>query len=616
MKRLTLLAALLLPVLQAGAQHATIMAEELVYELSSPTNGQYSVHRKVLVHNEKGLPTAAFWEFTDAFHSVASFSGTITYQGKSRKIKKDDLINHSLTDGLADDAAICLYQPSSPYPFTVEYDYTVSCKKGIASFPTFMPLDRENVSLVGSSYTLIVPSGFAIQYFASEEPTVEKGKQDRYQWKFAMPDGFREEHLMPSILTIVPYVFSSPVDFSYGGTTGSQRTWKDIGLWLYGLQDGAQDLPDDAAAKFREMTKDCKTTEEKVAVLYRYLRDYTRYVSIQLGIGGLKPFPASTVYKSGFGDCKALSNFMKAALAAVGVESDYFAVSTSHATLFPGYVSIGQMDHVMLAVPLKEHRDTLWVECTNPVIPLGYRHDDVAGHEVLLVKQDGGERVRVPSYPDSLRCSSVRAEITVRADGTASLKAVKSLKLDRTEAYLEFSSEKPEDQARILTGGWNLHAENLRVQSIKDNLDQNAYRGRDFCPQIDITFTADVFNFAKVNGNRIFIPANPVAKSLNVQRQERVNDIRVGRSSTITDTVVFRLPEGYRIESLPKDMEEACDWDTFTSRVRVEEDGTVVLVQTFAIHKGAFPKERYESYRAFAKVVNRSYGSSIVLVKD
>ena len=154
------------------------------------------------------------------------------------------------------------------------------------------------------------------------------------------------------------------------------------------------------------------------------------------------------------------------------------------------------------------------------------------------------------------------------------------------------------------------------MQSIQDNFNQPGYRGRDFCPQIDITFTADVFNFAKVNGNRIFIPANPVAKSLNVQRQERVNDIRVGRSSTITDTVVFRLPEGYRIESLPKDMEEACDWDTFTSRVRVEEDGTVTLVQTFVIQKGAFPKERYESYRAFAKVVNRSYGSSIVLVKE
>ena len=350
MKRLTLLAALLLPFIQAGAQHATILTDELVYELSSPVSGQYSVHRKVLVHNEKGLPTAAFWEFTDAFHSMASFSGSITYQGKSRKIKKDDLINHSLTDGLADDAAICLYQPSSPYPFTVEYDYTVSCRKGIASFPTFMPLDRENVSLVGASYTLIVPAGFAIQYFASSEPVVEKGRNDRYQWKFAMPDGYREEHLMPSILTFLPYVYASPVDFSYGGTTGSQRTWKDIGLWLYGLQEGAQDLPDEAVAKFREMTKDCKTPEEKVAVLYRYLRENTRYVSIQLGIGGLKPFPASTVYKSGFGDCKALSNFLRAALAAVGVESDYYAVSTSHATLFPGYVSIGQMNHVMLAV--------------------------------------------------------------------------------------------------------------------------------------------------------------------------------------------------------------------------------------------------------------------------
>ncbi|MDY6463626.1 MAG: hypothetical protein SPK80_03350 [Bacteroidales bacterium] len=215
-----------------------------------------------------------------------------------------------------------------------------------------------------------------------------------------------------------------------------------------------------------------------------------------------------------------------------------------------------------------------------------------------------------------MRCSSVRAEITVRADGSASLKAVKSLKLDRTEPYLDFSSEKPEDQARILTSGWNLHAENLRVQSIQDNFNQPGYRGRDFCPQMDIAFTADVFQFAKVNGNRLFIPANPVAKSLYVQRQERVNDIRVGEGSTLTDTVVFHLPAGYRIESLPKDDEESCDWDTFSSRVRVGEDGTVTLVQTFVIQKGAFPKERYESYRAFAKVVNRSYAASIVLVKE
>ena len=154
------------------------------------------------------------------------------------------------------------------------------------------------------------------------------------------------------------------------------------------------------------------------------------------------------------------------------------------------------------------------------------------------------------------------------------------------------------------------------MQSIKDNLDGPGYRGRDFCPQMDISFTADVFQFAKVNGNRLFIPANPMAKSLYVQRQERVNDIRVGEGSTLTDTVVFRLPAGYRIESLPKDVEEACDWDTFSSRVRVGEDGTVALVLTFVIQKGAFPKERYESYRAFAKVVNRSYGTSIVLVKE
>ena len=53
----------------------------------------------------------------------------------------------------------------------------------------------------------------------------------------------------------------------------------------------------------------------------------TRYVNVSLGVGGWQPIAAKDVYKHGYGDCKALSNYMKALLKEAGITAHYTLVN-------------------------------------------------------------------------------------------------------------------------------------------------------------------------------------------------------------------------------------------------------------------------------------------------
>ena len=303
---------------------------------------------------------------------------------------------------------------------------------------------------------------------------------------------------------------------------------------------------------------------------------------------------------------------MQAMLEAVGIHADYTLVNTDRARFLKDYSGIGQMNHVMLCVPLPERQDTLWVECTNPSVPLGYRHKDVAGHDVVLVTPEGGAPVRVPVYPDSLSRRIHHIDIDLREDGSAHIDIRKELYLDYTEGWLDFREWSSEDRLSGLTQGLKIQPQDLKVTGIMDNF--RDYDGSRFCPRMEIDYSFDTRQYATTGKDRLFLPATPFNNALTVQRGTRQNEIVNGSVFTLRDEIHFHLPEGYSLESLPAPVETDSEWGAFKAIVSQDEGG-VTLIHEFRLKRFHEPAEQYDSYRTFVREVNKAYGKELVLVK-
>lgn len=613
MKKILSLTLLLLwgTLLHAQDYHAIVLKDKQEFRMASELTGKLQVSRVVCVQDEEGLSEGTFRVYTGAFEKLTAFKGSITYaDGRTEQISKGDLLTLSLADGLADDEYVTGYVPSGKYPFTVSYDYTVEYRRGIAVFPLWAPVVSEKTRLLEGSYTVRFPDGYGVNSYSVGLPAPVQTSSE-LSWTLSNFVSHTAEHIMPE--PVIPRAYACPIVFTYDKNQGMQDTWENLGTWESFLLLDLDDLSDATRKRVHDMTDSCTDELEKIRILYEYLRTKTRYVSIQLGIGGFRPFKASVVDKTGFGDCKALSFYMSCLLREAGIESYYTVLNTKRKKFFPGYPSFGQTDHVMLSVPLKSTNDTLYIECTNPDTPLGYRHEDIAGHDVLVIADYKGHLVEVPSYPDSLRRVENRCDVQLHANGSADLKVTSLYALDEAEPLFSFRSASEESRITLLSSQMDIQTQNLKVTGIRDNFKE--YDGPSWYPVMEIDFSLTANTYARSGGDRIFVPVNSMAKRLFYQRGERINPIETKSVRNLRDIIVLHLPDGYSVESLPAMVERDEDWGRFHSDFRVE-DRTVVIDQSVQLKKCTADKSRYPEYRDFARTLNKAYGSTIVLKRD
>ena len=384
------------PIAMTSSQKAVIEESLTDVVCESATHAVAHYKEVTTIQNEQGASLANFVCACSKNDKLSDFKGQVVdASGKViRKFKESDLKRTEYSPYLAiDDYQMYLEYTPPTYPITIIYEWTMDSRDNLIEFPRFCPLSDYDVALKKAVYRLAFPKDMQIRHSLkniAQDVSITQVSQDTQLLTLELADlpAFQEEAYARPLHERLPIAYFAPTDFVYYGTKGSLRNWNDYGKWEYSLIEGSDALPETLRQKLHQLTDNLTSKREKVEVLYHELEKTTRYVAVLLGIGGQKPMPAATVSKSGFGDCKGLSNYMRAMLKEIGIASNYIPISTTNYRLLPDFASAGQMNHVILQVPLE--KDTLWLECTNPQLPLGYVHEDIAGHDAIEVNEHGG----------------------------------------------------------------------------------------------------------------------------------------------------------------------------------------------------------------------------------
>src|SRR5688572_3487196 len=310
---------------------------EQAMQIRSPSRYIVKEHVIFTILNESGAAHLNFYEGIDKFNAVTDIEVKIyTASGREvKRYKKRDFTTQAAYDGVSlvtDDKVMFVEAPSPGYPCTIETTVTRDVT-GYISLPSFNVSNIDH-SVESFRFAVEVPAALDIRHRTrniSLQPQISTvGENKIYTWQGAHQVGRNIPKNGFAVSKYASTIDIAPNSFEYDGYPGTFKNWKTFGEWCAPFYVEKHPFSDSRVAEIKEMVSTCKTEPDKIDVLYNYLKKNMRYVSIQLGIGGFKPFPASFVDSKKYGDCKALTNYMHQLLKVVGIKSYPALINASY----------------------------------------------------------------------------------------------------------------------------------------------------------------------------------------------------------------------------------------------------------------------------------------------
>lgn len=530
-----------------------------------------------------------------------------------KKIKRKDFKEQSVSEGsiITDDKVLYYEYLPLKYPFTAKYTSEVTTSN-TAFIPSWSPVEGYNVSVEKCSLNITALPELGLRHKVNDQNNMLAKREIANGLSATaenIPAVVREDY-SPSFNKITPHILFGLTNFHLEGIDGEAKDWANFGAWMYKhLLTGTDELPETTIAAIKQRVGSETDALKKAKIVYEYVQAKTRYVSIQLGIGGWKPMLAKDVDRLGYGDCKALTNYTRALLKAVGVNAVYTVVyaGSGKQDITPDFVSM-QGNHVILGIP--NNNTITWLECTSQIAPFGFQGDFTDDRMVLMITPEKGELVRTFVYDTKLNTQDIKGHYTIAPTGTISgnfQRISKGIQYD-DKYYLE---KRPhEDIVKHYKEDFG-YIHNLKLKKAEINNNKNNQELTE-----NIAFDGD--NYWNISGNKYMFSVNAFNKSgvLPQRYRNRKSPFVIERGFYDVDEVTINLPEGYTIEAKPENVTINNKFGEYKIEYIYEPAGKITYKRVLAINNGSYTSDEYENYRLFREKVMRNDNAKIVLIKN
>jgi len=390
----------------------------------------------------------------------------------------------------------------------------------------------------------------------------------------------------------------------------SYESWDDVADWYWRLVRDQLVADDRIRAAVAEAVRGIDPSDglARMEAIYDYVVRNTRYVGLEFGIHGYKPYPTTEVFARRFGDCKDKAALLKVMLAEVGIASHMVLVRTRDlGGIDAAPASLAVFNHAIVYVPTYDRYLDATAEWSGPTeLPVQDQ-----GAVVLHVLDGKGARFRrIPFAAPEANRTTISGTIRLDRRGGGDMKLdVAVVGPDAAVLRRTFHAEEQrrERAAALLAG----------LFGVADVRSVTARGVADVRTAVGLSVEAHLASIAAVQQGRLRVPV--VGHEVHETRAwaakaQRRYPLSLGVPNEFERRIEFVAPPGYRFAGRPDGgrVEHTAVHGELT--VAVDETGRrAVVVSRIRYETPQIDPEDYPAFRRALQRIDALHGQTFVL---
>lgn len=572
----------------------------------------YEKHRIVKILNARGHKYASVAiPYSPRIGLEELQARTISPSGEIFVVKDENIYDISLYPNFmlySDRMARLFTFPAVENGSIVEYRYVVQYKgHTYGSAWNF----QESVPVLFSKYTMIIPSEVEPIYRLSGidiEPDIKKapiGFKSTYSW---------EAKNLPPIRAEIGMPVSKRVTARLNIASANTKTWTDVAKWYKDLSQPQMRASDEIKDLVARITKGVVDQNEKLKILYEWVRDNIRYVSVSIGIGSYQPHAAESILFNRYGDCKDMTTLLCTMAEEADLDVHQVLIGTwQNGRVDTSIASISQFNHAIAYCPTVGENGT-WMDATDKACPFGQLPWYDSNMPVLVVKNEGDSEILFTpqvTYNDNRK--QLEWIVDLDSTGTATIEGKNMLwGASANELRYDLMSQSGHERK-----SWLETYLASRCDFIK--LDTFSIIGMDeITDPLIINYTFFSKSFAKLNHNGMhFCPGDISEMDLSDYfiSEDRLYPIRFRFGVKTKLNLSVNIPEQWTVE--PEEYHESVSSLYGLATFKWFKSGSKFYIQNeFILEGNEIPADEYIDFKKYLDNVHRNELKEVVFIKE